>query len=66
MSPRNWRADANFDSFFGQKSGVALGYPALHLHRAAHGLDHAAELDDRAILRAFDDPPAMQGSCRID
>ena len=24
------------------------------------------ELDDRAILRAFDDPPAMQGSCRID
>ena len=38
----------------------------LHLDRAAHGVDDAAELDDRAVAGALDDAPVMDGDGRVD
>jgi hypothetical protein len=34
-------------------AGVALDHRVLHLDRAAHGVDHAAEFDDRAVASAL-------------
>ena len=39
-------ADTKFDTTFGRQAGVALDHASLHLKRATHGVDHAAELDD--------------------
>ena len=38
----------------------------LHFDRAAHRVDHAAELDDAAVAGALDDAAVMDGDCRID
>ena len=38
----------------------------LHLDRAAHGVDDAAEFDDRAVAGALDDAPMMRGDRGID
>src|SRR5271166_3696386 len=38
----------------------------LHLDRAAHRVDHAAELDDAAVAGALDDAPVVGGDGRID
>ena len=40
--------------------------PVLNLDRAAHGIDHAAELDDAAVARALDDASVVHGDGRID
>jgi hypothetical protein len=47
-------------------AGVALGHPALHFDGAAHGVDHAPELDDRAIAGALDDTAAVHGDRGVD
>ena len=39
-------ADAEFDALFGRQAAVALDHAVLHFDRAAHRVDHAAELDD--------------------
>ena len=38
-------ADAELDAALGRHAGVALDHAVLHLDGAAHGVDHAAELD---------------------
>jgi hypothetical protein len=38
----------------------------LHLDRAAHGVDHAAELDDAAVAGALDDAAVVNCDSRID
>ena len=40
-------ADAEFDAPLGGQARVALDHSVLHLDGAAHGVDHAAELDQR-------------------
>ena len=50
----------------GRQAGVALDHAVLHLDGAAHGVDHAAELDEVAVAGALDDAPMMRGDGRID
>jgi hypothetical protein len=38
-------ADPELDAALGRQASVALDHAVLHLDRAAHGVDHAAELD---------------------
>jgi hypothetical protein len=59
-------ADAKLDATFRRQSGVALDHAALHLEGAAHGVDHAAELDDRAVAGAIDDAAMMGGDGGVD
>ena len=58
--------DAKLDPPLRRKAGIALDHAVLHLDRAAHGVDHAAKLDDAAVSRALDDASVMQGDRRID
>ena len=58
--------DAEFDPPLLRQAGVAFGHAVLNLHGAAHRVDHAAELHERAVAGALDDPPAMRGDGRID
>ena len=58
--------DAEFDSSVLRHAGVALDEPVLDLDRAAHRVDHAAELDDRAVAGAFYDTAVMSCDGWID
>ena len=51
--------------FSGGDAGVALDHRGLDFDRAAHGVDHAAELDDRAVAGALDDAAVMP-AMRVD
>ena len=44
-------ADAKLDASLGRQPGIAFDHAVLHFDRAAHGVDHAAELDDRCRHR---------------
>ena len=59
-------ADAELDAALGRHAGVALDHAVLHLDRAAHRVDHAAELDEAAVAGALDDAPVMHGDGGID
>ena len=59
-------ADAELDAALGRQAGVALDQAVLHLDRAAHGVDHAAELDEAAVAGALDDAPVMRVDGGID
>ena len=59
-------ADAKLDAPVLRHAGVALDKALLHFDGAAHGVDHAAKLDDRAVAGALDDPAAMGGDGRVD
>ena len=50
-------ADAELDAAIGGHADVALDHPVLNLDRAAHRVDHAAELDDSAVAGALDERP---------
>ena len=50
----------------GGTSGVAINHAVLHLDGAAHGVDHAAELDEAAVPGALDHATVMHGDGRID
>ncbi len=56
-------ADAILDALFRRKAGVALDHAALYLDGAAHGVDHAAELDDQAVPGALHDAAVMSDYC---
>ena len=58
--------DAKLDATFGWKAGIALDHAVLHLDGAAHGVDHAAELNDCSIAGALDHPPIVNGDYRVD
>ena len=47
-------------------AGVALDHADLDFDRAAHGVDHAAELGDEPVARALDDTPVMRSDGGID
>ena len=59
-------ADAELDAALGRHAGVALDHAVLHFDGAAHGVDHAAELDEAAVAGALDDAPVMCGDGRVD
>ena len=59
-------ADAELDAALGRKAGVALDHAVLHLDGAAHGVDHAAELDETSVAGALHYAPVMHGDGRID
>ena len=59
-------ADAELDAAFRRQAGVALDHAVLHLDRAAHGVDHAAKLDEASVASALDDAPMMGGDGGID
>ena len=50
----------------GGDASVALDHAVLHFDRAAHRVDHAAELDDAAVAGALDDAAVMHGDGGID
>ena len=45
---------------------VALHHRVLHFDRAAHRVDHAAELDDRAVAGTLDHPALVNRDGGID
>ena len=47
-------------------AGVALGHRVLHLDRAAHRVDHAAELDQRPVAGALDHAAVVHRDGRVD
>ena len=59
-------ADPEFDASLGRRAGVALDHAVLHFDRAAHRVDHAAELDEDAVAGALDDAPMMRVDGGID
>jgi hypothetical protein len=50
-------ADAKPDPSLLRHLGLALGHPALDLHRAADGVDHARKLCQEAVAGAVAAPP---------
>ncbi len=59
-------ADPKLDAALRRQAGIALDHTVLHFDGAAHGVNHAAELDQVAVLCAPDDAAVMQGDGRID
>ena len=49
-----------------RQAGVALDHAVLHFDCAAHGVDHAAELDEAAVAGALDDAAVMRGDGGVD
>ena len=59
-------ADPKDDAAVLGHAGVALDHGVLHFDRAAHGVDDAAELDNRAVAGALDDAAVMRGDGGVD
>ena len=59
-------ADPELDAAVLRHAGIALDHAVLHLDGAAHGVHHAAELDQRSIPCALDHAPVVHGDGRID
>jgi hypothetical protein len=59
-------ADPELDALLVRNAGVALDHRGLDFDRAAHSVDHAAELDDRAVTGALDDAAVVHGNDRVD
>src|SRR5208282_3329635 len=53
-------ADPELYAALRRQAGVALDEALLHFDGAAHGVDHAAELDETAVACALDDAPVMR------
>ena len=59
-------ADTKLDTTFRRQADVALDHAGLHLECAAHGVDDATKLDDRAVAGALDDAAVMGGDGGVD
>jgi hypothetical protein len=59
-------ADAELDAFVGRDAHIALGHAGLHFDRAAHRVNHAAELNDYSVAGAFDDVAVVDCDSRVD
>ena len=59
-------ADPEDDAAVLGHAGVALHHGVLKFDGAAHGVDHASELDDRAVAGALDDAAVVNSDSRID
>jgi hypothetical protein len=57
---------AELDSSVEWHACVALDKTGLHLDRAPHRVDDAAELDDAAVSGALDDAASMRGDGGVD
>jgi hypothetical protein len=57
----NMNADAELDAALGRKAGVALDHAVLHLDGAAHGVDHAAELNEAPSPVRLTTRPVVHG-----
>ena len=59
-------ADSQLDALLGRDAFVAFGHAVLHFDRAAHGVDHAAELDDEPVAGALEDAAVVDRDGRVD
>ncbi len=59
-------ADAELDATGFRQARVALDHPALHFDRAAHGVDDAAEFDQRPVAGALHHAPVVHCDRRVD
>ncbi len=59
-------ADAKFDPPVLRHPGIALDHGVLHLDSTAHGIHHAAELNDGSVTRALHHPALVHGYGGID
>jgi hypothetical protein len=59
-------ADPKFDLPIRLHARVAFNEALLHFNRTADGVDHAAELDDRAVAGALHYAPVMRGYRGVD
>jgi hypothetical protein len=64
-SPK-WMPDTELDTALRRQASVALDHPILHFDGAAHGVDHASELNEDAISCPLNDAAVMQGDGRVD
>jgi hypothetical protein len=48
-----------------RKAGVSLYHAILHLHRAAHGINHS-ELHEDAVAGTLDHAPVVHGDRRVN
>jgi hypothetical protein len=58
--------DAELDSPFLRQASVPLNEAVLHFDRTAHGVNHAAELNDAAVPGALNNAPVMHGDGWVD
>ena len=58
--------DAKLDTPLRWQAGVALDHARLHLEGAAHGVDDAAELYDRAVAGALHNATVMHRDDGVD
>ena len=59
-------AQPKLDALLGRHVRVALDHSGLDFDRAADGVDHATEFDDRAVAGALDHASVMHGDDRVD
>ena len=59
-------ADAEFDLQLRRHTSIVFGHCALHVHREAHRVDGAGELDKHTVPGGLDDAAAMRGNAGID
>jgi hypothetical protein len=59
-------ADAKLGTALGRQASVALDHAVLHFDGAAHGIHHAAKLDEDAIARPLNDPAVMQSDGGVE
>jgi hypothetical protein len=59
VQPLKVNADTELDPALRRKPGVAFDESVLHLDRTPHGVDHASELDERAVAGALHDTAVM-------
>ena len=52
-------ADAKLDALLGRDLSVALDHSGLDFDRAAHGVNHAPELDEEAVAGLLDHPAVI-------
>jgi hypothetical protein len=59
-------ADAEIDAAVVRHPNIAVDEAILHRYGAAHGLDHAAELDEATVASALHHPAVVDGDGRVD
>ena len=50
----------------GGRPALRSHHSVLHFDGAAHGVDHATELDDASVAGALNHTPVMDGDCRVN
>jgi hypothetical protein len=66
VQPLKVNADTELDPALVRKPGVPFDESVLRLDRTPHGVDHASELDERAVAGALHDTAVMDGDGGVD